>query len=349
MHTSAEREARACRTGVRQAVGVILGLLLALSLVVMAAGCGSSSPSPETGAGGAKELPPLRLGVIPVEDNFPFFVAEAEGLFAKNGLKVELLSFNSARDRDTALQAGEIDGEVADIVAAALIRKGGTPVKIVSLTMGLTPAEGRFALLTAPGSGIDRPADLKGVPVAVSQHTIIDYVAYRLLTGAGLKPEEIKTTNVPAIPERLQLLLGGAVQAALLPDPMATLAEKRGAKVLLDDTQGKDNVSQVVLLFREETIAANGEAIARLLDVFAQAAARVSENPNAYRELFIAKARVPEDLKDTYLAPKYSPPALPRPEEVQAVMDWMVAGGLLEQPYTYEDLVDPAFMSGKKS
>lgn len=290
-------------------------------------------------------MPPLRLGVIPVEDNFPFFVAEAEGLFAENSLAVELLSFNSARDRDTALQAGEIDGEVADIVAAALISKGGTPVKIVSLTMGMTPAEGRFALLVAPGSGIDSPAALKGEAVAVSQHTIIDYVNYRLLTAAGLKPEEITTTNVPAIPERLQLLLGGAVQAALLPDPMATLAEKQGAKVLLDDTNGEDNISQVVLLFREEALAAKGEAIARLLDVFGQAAARVRENPNAYRDLFIEKARVPEELKETYLAPKYSPPALPRPEEVQAVMDWMVAGGLLDTPYTYEDLVDPAFVS----
>lgn len=305
-----------------------------LGLMVLLAACTSQGENEAA----------LKLGVIPVEDNFPFFVAEAEGMFTEAGLQVELFSFNSARDRDTALQAGEIDGAASDIVAAALLRKAGAPVKIVALTMGAKPEEGRFVLLAAPKSKVKQATDLRGVPVAVSQHTIIDYVNYRLLTGAGLKPEEIKTTNIPSIPERLQLLLANQVEAALLPDPLATLAEKQGTKVILDDTKEKENISQVVLLFREEAIKNKRASIARLLEVFGEASSRVGADPQKYRELFVEKARVPDELKDSYLTPHYSEPSLPTEAEVQAVLDWMVAGGLISKPFKYGELVDSQFV-----
>lgn len=314
-------------------------LLLLIFLIPVVAGC--SSPP---GRGSDQEIS-LKLGLIPVEDNFPFFVAEKEGLFAKAGLKVEMVPFNSARDRDLALQSGSIDGEVADIVATALLRKGGTPVKIVSLTMGASPAEGRFALLARPGADINSPGQLKGRTVGISENTIIEYVADGLLREGGVDPGAVQKIAVPQIPERLQLLLGGKLDAALLPDPFASLAARKGARVILDDTKINRNLSQVVLIFREEAINQKTPAIKKLLQVYAEAASLIARNPSAYQELFIEKARIPAELRDTYLAPHYSPPQLPRQEEVAAVMDWMVAKKLLPAPYKYEDLVDPDFVN----
>lgn len=310
-------------------------VMLLLFLAPVVASCGSLASD------GSSQEKSLKLGLIPVEDNFPFFVAEKEGLFAKAGLRVELIPFNSAQDRDLALQSRSIDGEVADIVAAALLRKGGTPVKIVSLTMGATPAEGRFALLVRPGSNIHSPSQLKGRSVGISEHTIIEYVADGLLQEAGVDPDSVKKVAVPQIPARLQLLLGGKLDAALLPDPFASLAAQKGARVLLDDTKSKRNLSQVVLMFREEAIQQKAPAIEKLLQVYGEAARLVVQNPSAYRELFIAKARIPAELRNTYLAPHYSPPQLPRREDVAAVMQWMVARKLLAAPYKYEELVDP--------
>ncbi|MGI6285281.1 MetQ/NlpA family ABC transporter substrate-binding protein [Neomoorella humiferrea] len=319
-------------------VGKRLSLALLLLIVVMAAaGCRTTAKEGRT-----EET--LKLGLIPVEDNFPFFVAEEEGLFNKAGLKVELIPFNSARDRDLALQAGNIDGEVADIVAAALLRKGGTPVKIVSLTMGSTPAEGRFALVARPGTAVNRPEQLKGATLGISENTIIEYVADRLLMEAGVDPGSVQKVAVPQIPERLQLLLGGRLEAALLPDPFATLAEKKGGRVILDDTKLQRNLSQVVLIFREDAIKEKGAAIKKVLQLYGEAADMVSSHPEKYRELFVAKARIPEELKDTYLSPRFSPPRLPAEREVADVQDWMVAKKLLPAPYSYAELVDGTFV-----
>lgn len=317
----------------------LIFFLLTLLMVLMAAGCRAPG-------GKARGKESLKLGLIPVEDNFPFFVAEQEGLFARAGLKVELVPFNSARERDLALQAKSIDGEVADIVATALLRKGGTPVKIVSLTMGATPSEGRFALVARPGSAVSRPEQLRGATVGISENTIIEYVADRLLQGAGVEPGSVQKVAVPQIPERLQLLLGGRLEAALLPDPFATLAEKKGGRVILDDTKIDRNLSQVVLIFREETIKEKGPAIKKLLQVYAEAAGLVSSHADKYRELFITRARIPAELKDTYLSPKFSSPGVPAKTEVADVQEWMVAKKLLPAAYSYEELVDPTFVPG---
>lgn len=310
---------------------------LALTLLLPVAGCGTGKPD---------TLQYLKLGVLPVEDNFPLFVAEQKKMFTEAGLNVELVPFNSARDRDIALVSGQIDGEVADIIAAALLKKSGTDVRIVSLTLGATPQEGRFALLSAPNSGISTPAQLAGVPVAVSQYTIIEYVADQLLRQAGVASDQISKTVVAAIPDRMQLLLSGSVKAAVLPDPMATLAELQGAHVVLDDTKSAQNLTQVVLLFRSDALGTKTKAVRKLIRTYAASAAEVTSHPGDYREIFVEKARVPEQLKGSYQIPKYSPPQLPATADVERALTWMVERGLLTKAYTYDEMVDGTLLAG---
>jgi NitT/TauT family transport system substrate-binding protein len=304
-------------------------MLISLLVLAVAGGCQSEGKSKT-----------LKLGMLPIEDNFPFFVAEQEGIFQRHGLSVELVLFSSARDRDMAFQAGQIDGETADPVAVALLRKSGVRAKIISLTMGATPQEGRFAVLAAPKSRIKKAGDLVGSILAISENTIIEYVADQLLLASGVNPQDVKKLPVPDMLQRLQLLVNGQVDAAVLPDPLATLAEKQGAKVILDDTKTKENLSPVVLVFREEIIRSRQSDLARLLAAYQEAAAKVTADPRAYRELFVSRIRVPEPLKETYLAPKYSSPRLPEPQDLERMVNWMVSKGLLSEPYQYEDLVE---------
>lgn len=288
----------------------------------------------------------LKLALLPVEDNFPFFVAEEEGLFKKAGLKVELIPVNSARDRDILIQGKSVDGIEADIIAASLLRKGGTHVKIISLAMGATPEEGRFVLLLRPGSPIASPQGLKGATLGISENTIIEYVADRMLELSGVNPGEVQKVAVPQIPERLQLLLAGRLEAAVLPDPFATLAEQKGCRVLLDDSKMGTNLSQSVIIFREDSLKAKGQSVKKLLQIYNEAARMVSENPGKYYDLFLEKARIPGELKGVYLTPKYSPAQLPGRGEVEEVQRWMMAKGLLPQPYSYEELVDGSYLPG---
>lgn len=318
-------------------------LFLLISWLFFSDGC--SSPT------GAPASPHIRIGLLRIEDSMPFFTAEHEDLFTLNNVQVELVPFSNARERDLALEAGEIHGELADLLAAALLKKGGTPVKVVSLGLGATPQEGRFVILSAPGSGINSPDQLAGIPIAVSRNTIIQYLAEEMLAEKGLPPQQIQLQNIPDLNLRFEALLEGQeVKAALLPDPLATLAEAHGARVVVDDTQLESNLSQTVILFREEILQNRPEAVKSILRSYRESCRRLNDTPALYKELFLEKARIPQDLENSYQIPHYSPPMLPQQGTVERVMGWMSSAnaaaekGLLEQPYTYEELVAPGFL-----
>ena len=315
----------------------IAALLIAVFVFAVAAtGCGKPTKT-ETES---TKNQPLKIGVLSIEDNLPFYVAEAENMFTKADLKVDLVPFPSAAERDAALHAGQIDGEAADIVAACFLKKGGADVRISSITLGVTPQEGRFVLLGSPNSNFKNAKDLANVKIAVSENTIIEYVTDTLLTKQGLKKEEIQKISIPKIPIRVQMLTSNQVRAALLPDPMASLAEQQGAKVILDDTKSEINISQVVLLFRKDSIDQKRDSIKQLIKLYDQAGRRLTADPAKYRPLLIEKAKIPPQIKDTYKSPSFSPPQYPTEQDVTNVVSWMVDKKLLEKPYGYDELVD---------
>lgn len=313
----------------------ILVLMVILILCMGLLGCSKGSVKDT-----AEKAQPLKIGVLFIEDNLPLFLAEAEDRFKKEGLDVKLVPFPSAAERDAALQAGQIDGEIADIIAACLLKKGGTDVRISNITLGVTPQEGRFVLLGSPDSDFETAQDLKNVKIAISENTIIEYVTDTLLTKEGLQKEEIQKLSVPKIPIRLQMLINNQVKAALLPDPLASLAQKQGAKVIIDDTKSAVNVSQSFLLFRKDSIDTKNREIKKLIKIYGQAGNDLTRFPDKYRDLVFEKAKVPAPIKDIYTSPTFSPPQVPYRTEVANVVNWMVDKKLLEKVYTYEELVD---------
>jgi NitT/TauT family transport system substrate-binding protein len=274
-------------------------------------------------------------------DSLPFLVAEQRGYYEAEGVDVTLEMYNSGLDRDGALQGGQADGAIADIITTVLLNKS-VPVDIVSIAAGVTPEEGRFALLAAPDSSIRTAEDLRGVPIAVSSNTIIEFTTDMMLRDAGLEPEDIEKTLVLDIPLRLQLLLFGEVEAANLPDPLATLAETKGARVVLDDTQGR-NLSQSVMIFTDKATAEKGEAVRRLLQAYSRAVADIQADPEAFRPLLEEKLRLPPDLTEYTIGP-FSPPKVPSREQLALVQEWMQEKGILEEPPPYEELVNGSFL-----
>lgn len=312
----------------------LLGIVVSLAIIVT--GC-SAPKTPENQA--PKSVSKLvKIGVLPIEDNLPFYVAEKDGLYANKGVQVELVSFASALERDTALQAGQIDGEVADILAVALLKKIGTDVKIASIGLGATPKEGRFAILSSPKSNIKDMSGLKGATLGISQNSIIDYVSDQMLIDKGVQVNEVKKMSIPKMPVRLDMLLSDQIMAACLPDPLAALAQAKGAHLVLDDTYR--NISQTVLLFRTQSIQDNPEGIKAAVQVYGSAGQALSNNPAQYRNLFLEKAQVPSELKESYNTPTFSKLQLPTEEEISSVMKWMVDKKLISQAYPYQELVD---------
>ncbi len=285
---------------------------------------------------------PLKIGTLLIEDVVPFYVAEAQGLYAQQGVQVELIPFLSALERDSALTAGAIDGAIDDPVGAILLDQGRNLIRITSLCLGATPAEGIFAIMAAPKSGFTTVEDLKNVEIGVSSSTIIEYVTDRMLEAQGFEKKEIKKIEIKKMPIRLQMLLANAIQAATLPEPLASVAESKGAIKLLTDAQTGKSLSQTVIVMRKQVLDQRKEDVVRFFAAYAKAVEMINNDPEQFRPLFVEKGRIPPKIAANYPIPHYPAPTPFSRELYTPVIDWMVGKGLVK-PLAYEQLVSTDF------
>ena len=310
-----------------------------LGMVVLT-GCGANDAATQE-----ETAEPLRVGMLRVDDSFPFYVAEKEGLFEKHNVNVELKEFSNARDQSTALQGGELDVLMTDPVVTALSIKGGTDIRIVAMALGAVPEEGRFMVVSAPESGITAPEQLAGKKIAISTNTMMDYLVEQYETVLGLDKAAIDTVNMPDLMLRATTLLEGKdIDAAILPDPLASFAVMNGANVVIDDTQLDVNLSQSVIAITEEAITGNEEQVAALMAAYKEAIEMINQNPEAYRDYALECTNVPEGVTESYKTPTFTANSIPSQTDIAQINDWMVERGLLEEAYGYEEMVDNSFV-----
>lgn len=314
----------------------------ALVGMVLLTGCGGSAAGNEQNG---EQGEPLKIGLLRIDDSFPFYVAEKEGLFEKHHVSVELQNFSNARDQSTALQGGELDVLMTDPVVTALSLKGGSDVRIVAMALGAVPEEGRFLIVSAPDSGITAPEQLEGKTLAISNNTMMDYLVEQYETTLGLDKAAISTVNMPDLMLRTTTLLEGKeIDAAILPDPLAAYAVAEGANVVIDDTQLGVNFSQSVVAVTTDAIDNNREAVANLLAAYNEAIEMINSNPEAYQAYALECANVPETLAETYPTPTFTANSIPGEADIALINSWMVERGLLDAAYAYEDMVDSSFV-----
>jgi NitT/TauT family transport system substrate-binding protein len=328
---------------------VLIPALLALLLAACGAPAGVETP-PATPADPSAAV--IKIGLLRIDDSVPFYVAEKEGLFAAHGVTAQLVPFNSSADQAKAMEAGELDMAMNDLIVQALMRKGGTDTKVVAVAFGATPAEGRFLLVGAPGSGLTAPtpggADGRivgaaGKTVAISSNTMMDFLLSQFAALGFFAPDlsDVQIVSMPNLMLRVEALIEGRdIQMAILPDPLAAYAVRAGCPVLIDDTALGVNLSQSVTLATETALRERRDEVSRVLAAYFAAMRLINENPDAYRDFCLETANVPAELSATYPTPSYTPGALPAEEDLTRVMDWLVERGLLAEAYSYAETVD---------
>jgi NitT/TauT family transport system substrate-binding protein len=231
------------------------------AVAALAAGCsasgGSSGVSSIAGSlptnYGAPEQTTLNVGVVPAMDSAGFFVAQSEGLFTKEGLKI---NYSPATSSETAIQQ-QIKGQlqitagnyVSYVQYAANPVNAKNPLEIVS--EGSVMQEGAQTLFVMPSSHITRLSQLKGKLIGVNAPENIDYLlGVSVLKENGIDPSDVKfptatnkdfatTDGAIPFPEMGADLNSGELAAAIMPEPFASLAEQQfGAVPLADLNQG---------------------------------------------------------------------------------------------------------------
>ncbi len=285
----------------------------------------------------------LRMAVLPILDALPMYVAQQEGLFAGQNVIVEFVPAGSAAERDQLILAGQADGMINDPISTLLYNRDSIQVQIVRFARTATATFPQYRVLASAQSGITSVDKLSGVPIGISEGTVIQYVNERLLTAEGLASDQIVTIAVPNISERMQLLASGELQAAVMPDPLSNLAIQQGAVVVTDDTLHPE-YAYSTYAFRLPVIEQNPEAIRGFLAAIDEAIALINADPTAWDTLLTEQSLVPASLVGSYAIPVFPSASVPAQEQWADALAWALETGLISADVAYAGSVTDAYL-----
>lgn len=189
--------------------------------------------------GQGRLLTKVRVVHVPVLIFAPLYVAIEKGYFAREGLEVELVSTPGGVSSFVVLASGRAEVVVGGLGAALFNAAArGLDFKVVGpVHMEKPPVSTPLVVSKkAYDSGQIRAVrDLRGKRVAVNVlGSATEFWLNAALLKGGLSMEDVQVVavNFPEVPAALE---NGAVAAALLGEPLATLAEDRGQVVRLSD------------------------------------------------------------------------------------------------------------------
>jgi NitT/TauT family transport system substrate-binding protein len=309
-----------------------LFLALAAALLSMAS-CSQSSGQTST----------IRVALLPILDALPIHVAQAEGYFEEQGIQVEIIPVASAPERDQLIQSGQADAMINELVSVLFYNKEDTRVIAVRFARTATPNAPVFRIVASAASGIETVEDLAGVPIGISEGTVIEYTTDRLLEKAGLSAEQIEKVAVPKIPDRLNLLSSGQLDAANLPDPAASVALLQGGKLIIDDSSFPE-VGHSVITFDAEFVKQNPDTVRSFLAAVEQAVVAINADKDRWDVLLMEENLLPPPLLETYILPDYPTASVPSQAQFLDAFQWAFGKGLVDEEISYDKSVSDAYL-----
>jgi NitT/TauT family transport system substrate-binding protein len=185
------------------------------------------------GFSGRVQAQELTVGTIGASSDAPFFIADANGYFAEQGLKVKFIRFDSAAKAIPSLGSGEVDvGSGATSAGLYNAYARGIGIKIVADKARNAKGYG-FQAIMARSDLIDSGAvksvkDLKGLKVAMSangnsENAFMNYA----LVQAGLTYNDIDPVFL-GFPNQIAAYANKGIDASLTVEPTVSELLKLG-------------------------------------------------------------------------------------------------------------------------
>jgi NitT/TauT family transport system substrate-binding protein len=176
-----------------------------------------------TGAFAAGDV--VKIGYLRIVMSLPTFVAQEKGLFAQEGLDVELVPFQSGTDIIDALMAGRIDVNACSAMTGYWFAAQTAPDRFkIFLLYGTTSMkeDNSFAVVVKKDSPLKELKDLKGKKVGTFPGATSVALA-KAVIRTQIDPGKVIFTEI-APPNLLPALAAGQIDAYFSPEPFGMMA-----------------------------------------------------------------------------------------------------------------------------
>lgn len=185
---------------------------------------------------GASQLASVKIGATATTSQGPFFIAEKEGFFARQGIRFEWVLSGAFGEASAPLLQEQIDAFSGGLSAAFFNAVAAAQrVRIVTSMGYLPPGDKSNAIVIRKDleTSVRRLADLRGRTIALnSLGGVSHYWLEKMLARDGVKVTEVQLVRIQ-FPSIVAALANRAVDAALLSEPWLLLVERQGSGVPL--------------------------------------------------------------------------------------------------------------------
>jgi NitT/TauT family transport system substrate-binding protein len=253
------------------------------------------------------------------------WVAQEAGLFAKQGLDVEVSRIGGGSTKVIqSMVAGEVD--VAHIGGSGLVDAVLAGADLVAIAT-ILPSLG-MSLYAVPD--VRRMEDLRGRAIGITRAgSISDVGARMVLTRNGLRPDtDVGLVQTGGTSESLAAMQAGATAGGILFPPTDVPARQLGFHELLDlNTLGVEFPLNTLIVERGY-MARNEEALRRFMRAYVEAAALTHRDPAFAKQVLAKYTHTDEDeaLESGYQAygNRYLATApYPKASQFQTILDFM--------------------------
>jgi len=297
-------------------------------------------------------LTPVTLKVVrfPFLSYGPIFIAEEEGFFAEQGVQVEFLKMKEAAALQ-ALALGNID------VWAGIFTVGSLNAILRGADIRLVADKGHFAAAGCPSFGLLARKDLvdtgivgdsqqlKGRRFDVLPGSFEDYFLDKILSRAGLKPDEVVKFNVPP-PAQMEAFARGRLDFAVTSEPWVTRYKRSGHAVLWTRVQEViPDFNYAFIRFGPSLLKKNPEAGRRFMVAFLKGVRQYNQGKTDRNLAIMAKhTHLDEIVLKEACWPQVNNDGQINPQSVLDFQDWATAKGLLDSKMPIEKMWDPRFV-----
>ncbi len=309
-----------------------LRIMIILVLVVLINGCSKNVSESEIDPPDAlnESYPKLTVGLMSAVDAAPFFYAEQQGFYEDAGVTVELVLFTNGQHRQTALQTGQVDGIMTDLVALIIQSTSDFSLR------GTMSTDGIFPLLSShelPSSG---SISIGTMEISVTNYVVDAYLENKL---------DVQKVFINEIPARLEAVVSNQLDAGVFPEPFASIGVLRGLKRFYSPEILPESVN--IMAFTSTAINEKSESIQRFHNAYARAVEELQANSDVARDVLIHTIpQLPQETRDSILLPEYHYPRLPSENFTKEIIRWTENLTSQSYPVTMEELFDNRFIRG---
>lgn len=302
MHTSVTRRRFAASAAVLPLHGIAQA---------HAQGTPSASPAAMTPV----QIPPVEvpdgalevnIGFLPIMIYAPMYVALEKGYFAERGLKVTPTPMNSGTDLAVMVSTNDLQFALSGVGPAFWNAiETGLPLTIVA------PGheEGNpvaTPLMVGGASTLTSVDQLAGKKVAVNAPGATEFWLAKALETGGLTIEDIDLQYL-SFPDAVTALSTGALDAAMIGEPLATQAVQNGAATILSNDFDVAGMQVTAVFSNSEWINDNTDAAAQFVAGYLRACRDLVDAPNDPLNLTIINkyTSVPMELIAESVRPTY--------------------------------------------